>query len=227
MLADNTGGKAFFGTNDISEAVRNAFDDGRYACSIGFYPDHSQWDGRFRELKVKLNSEGAHLRYRKGYYALPGDPDSEVAVKEALGLAAASPLETAGLGMVVTGKTLEPLSARILQLQIALNPIQFLLKESGNRQQGALDMAFIQRDAAGNILVGDKQHLGINFEQKQYEFLSKAGMTLQRNVAVLPNSKEIRVVVRDASSGAVGSVNIPVKAFFPGNDNTLHPPASD
>jgi VWFA-related protein len=215
LLADSTGGKTFYGTNDISEALRDAFNDGRYACSIGFYPDHNQWDGKFRELKVKLNSEGAHLRYRKGYYAFPVSLDSEVAVKEALGLAASSPVETASLGMVVSGKTLAPLSARNLQLQIALNPLQFLLKASGDRQQGALDMAFVQRDAAGDILVGDKQHLGLNFEQKQYEFLSKAGMVLQRNVTVLPNSEEIRVVVRDLGSGSVGSVTIPVKAFFP------------
>jgi VWFA-related protein len=216
LLADNTGGKAFYGTNDISEALRDAFDDGRYACSLGFYPDHDQWDGKFRQLKIKVNSEGAHLRYRKGYYAFPSSPDSEVAVKEALGVAASSPIETAGLGLVVSGKTIEPLSARNLQLQIALNPTQFLLKVSGNRQQGALDMAFVQRDAGGNILVGDKQHLGINFEQKQYEFLCKAGMILQRQITVLPGSDEIRVIVRDLGSGSVGSVTIPVKVFFPG-----------
>ncbi len=163
-----------------------------------------------------MSSEGAHLRYRRGYYAFPVSPDSEVAVKEALGLAASSPIETAGLGMVVSGKALDPLSARNLQLQIGLNPVQFLLKESGNRQQGALDMAFIQRDAGGNILVGDKQHLGINFEQKQYEFLCKAGMVLQRQVNVLPGSDEIRIIVRDLGSGSVGSVTIPVKIFFPG-----------
>ncbi len=216
LLADNTGGKAFYGTNDISKAVLDAFDDGRYACSLGFYPDHGQWDGKFRQLKVKVSSEGAHLRYRRGYYAFPVSPDSEVAVKEALGLAASSPIETAGLGMVVSGKALDPLSARNLQLQIGLNPVQFLLKESGNRQQGALDMAFVQRDAGGNILVGDKQHLGINFEQKQYEFLCKAGMVLQRQVNVLPGSDEIRIIVRDLGSGSVGSVTIPVKTFFPG-----------
>ncbi len=216
LLADNTGGKAFYGTNDISKAVLDAFDDGRYACSLGFYPDHGQWDGKFRQLKVKVSSEGAHLRYRRGYYAFPVSPDSEVAVKEALGLAASSPIETAGLGMVVSGKALDPLSARNLQLQIGLNPVQFLLKESGNRQQGALDMAFVQRDAGGNILVGDKQHLGINFEQKQYEFLCKAGMVLQRQVNVLPGSDEIRIIVRDLGSGSVGSVTIPVKIFFPG-----------
>jgi hypothetical protein len=52
-------------------------------------------------------------------------------------------------------------------------------------------------------------------------------MILQRTVEVQPNSEEIRVVVRDAGSGAVGSVNIPVKTFFPANEKTSRPPASN
>jgi hypothetical protein len=40
-------------------------------------------------------------------------------------------------------------------------------------------------------------------------------LILQRHVTALPQADEIRVVVRDLGSGAVGSVTIPVKAFFP------------
>jgi VWFA-related protein len=224
LLADRTGGKAFYGNNDIRDALRRAFDDGRYACTIGFYPDHGKWDGKFREIKVKVKTDGAHLRYRQGYYASPEGSGAEDAVKSALQQAALSPLETTSLGMVVSGKPIAPLSARSLQLQVSLDPKQFLLKEADNRQKGALDMAFVQRDAAGNLLVADKQHFEVNFEQKQYEFLSKAGMILQRRVTVLPQADEIRVVVRDRHSGAVGSVRIPVKTFFPAE--TSPPPSA-
>jgi VWFA-related protein len=216
VLAARTGGKAFYGNNDIRDAVRRAFDDGRYACTIGFYPDHGQWDGKFREIKLKVKTDGAHLRYRQGYYASPEGSDSEDAVKSALQQAAVSPLETTSLGIIVNGKAIAPLSARNLQLQVALDPKQFLLKESDNRKKGGVDMVFVQRDAAGNLLVADKQHLDINFDRQQYEFLSHAGMILQRHVTALPQADEIRVVVRDVGSGAVGSVSIPVKAFFPG-----------
>jgi VWFA-related protein len=215
LLADRTGGKAFYGTNDIRDALRRALDDGRYACTIGFYPDHGKWDGKFRGIKVKVKTDGVALRYRQGYYASPEGSNAEDAVKSALQQAALSPLETTSLGLVVIGKAIAPLSARSLQLQIGLDPKQFLLKETDNRQKGALDMAFVQRDAAGNLLVGDKQHFEVNFDQKQYEFLSKAGMILERHVAVSPQAEEIRVVVRDLRSGAVGSVSIPVKTFFP------------
>ena len=42
MLADSTGGQAFYDNNDIPAGVRKAFDDARYAYTIGFYPNHGQ-----------------------------------------------------------------------------------------------------------------------------------------------------------------------------------------
>lgn len=215
ILADRTGGKAFYGTNDIRGAVRSAFDDARYACTIGFYPNHDKWDGKYRQIKIKASVPGAHLRYRQGYYASADHTDSEDVVRTELHEAATSPLETTSLGIIVNGKPLQPLSSRNLQLQVALDPKQFLLKESESHQKGGLDMLFVQSDAAGNIVAADKQHFDINFEQKQFEYFCKVGIILQRNVGVLPESGEIRVVVRDAGSGGVGSVNIPVKEFYP------------
>jgi len=215
LLADQTGGKTFYGTNDIRGAVRSAFDDGRYACTIGFYPDHGKWDGTFREIKVKTDVAGAHLRYRKGYYAYQDFSDSPVAAKADLQHAALSPLETTALGIIVNARVEQPLSDRKLQLQIALDPKQFLLKESEGRQKGGLDMLFFQRDGSGTVLAAEEQHFDINFPQKQYEYLAQAGIILQRHVTVLSASNEIRVVVRDVGSGSLGSVFVPVKAFLP------------
>jgi VWFA-related protein len=215
LLADRTGGKAFYGSNDIRDALRHAFDDGRYACTIGFYPDHGRWDGRFRQIKIKIALQGAHLRYRQGYYSLPDRAPSDATVKADLAEAVSTPLESTSLGMVITGKPNDPQESRSLRLQISVDPKQFDLKESSGHQKGALDMVFSQFDVQEKILAGDKQHLEINFTQKQYEDLSKSGMILQRNVSVLPKCHEIRVVIRDAGSGALGSVVIPVKAFYP------------
>jgi VWFA-related protein len=227
LLADRTGGKAFYGNNDIRDAVRRAFDDGRYACNIGYYPDHGQWDGKFRGLKVKVSLKDAHLRYRQGYYAFADRSGGEEAVNSDLQQASMSPLETTNLGLIVNGKTIASLTARNLQLQVGVDPKQLLLTASENRRKGSLDMVFVQTDSSGNLLVADKQHFDINFEQKQYEFLTKAGMILQRTVVVQPQADEVRVVVRDAGSGAVGSVNIPVKAFFPADENASRPKASN
>jgi hypothetical protein len=55
----------------------------------------------------------------------------------------------------------------------------------------------------------------VDFEQKEYDSLAKTGLVLQRKLTVLRGSAEIRLVVRDAGSTALGSVSIPAKTFFP------------
>jgi hypothetical protein len=116
--------------------------------------------------------------------------------------------------MIVEGKPIEPLSARNLQLRIGIDPKQLLLQDSHSHQKGSVDLLFVQRDSAGKILSAEKQHLDLNLPQAQYESLAKTGMVFEHHMTVNPQATEIRVVVSDAGSGAVGSVTIPGKPFF-------------
>jgi len=92
-MADATGGEAFYGSNDIKAAMGRAFDDGRYAYTIGFYPNHGVWNGKFRKIKIHTTIDAAKLRYRAGYYASAEKADSDEArAKAAMRTAALSPL---------------------------------------------------------------------------------------------------------------------------------------
>jgi VWFA-related protein len=220
LLADRTGGLAFFGNNDIRQAVRRAFDDGRYAYNIGFYPNHGEWDGKFRKVKIQAR-EGLHLRYRSGYFASPDHTDPKEAIADALQNAADSPLDATNLGMIVSGKENPTKSAgdpNVVELHIGIDPKQLLLQDSVDHRKGAIDLFFLQRDASGKRIAAEKQHLDLNFKTKQYEYLAKAGIVLARHLTLAPESTELRVVVRDASSGSLGSVTLPTGAF-PKNEN--------
>jgi VWFA-related protein len=52
-LANLTGGRAFYNTNDVEGSVRTALDDRRSSYTLGYYPDHGRWDGQFHEIKLK------------------------------------------------------------------------------------------------------------------------------------------------------------------------------
>jgi hypothetical protein len=215
LLADRTGGLAFFGNNDIRGAIHKAFEDGRYAYTVGFYPSHGQWDGQFRKVKIEARGGGLRLRYRAGYYASPDRTDSKAVIAEALQQAADSPLDATNLSMIVTGKGAE--NPRAVEFHIGIDPKQLLLQGSGDHRKGAVDLLFLQRSAAGAILAEEKQHVDLNLDEKQFQYLAKAAMVLDRHVTIQPRSAEIRVVIRDAGSGTVGSIAMPVKAFFPPN----------
>lgn len=210
-LADNTGGKAFYGTNDVAGAIESAVEDGRYTYTLGYYPDHGVWDGKFREIKITAAVPDSRLRYRRGYFANPQRSSGDTLTKIDLADAARSPLDAAALGVTVAAKTMPASSTHTLQLQVTLDPKQFLLLDHESRRQGGLDLLFLQKDSAGKFLAAEKQHLDVNFTRREYDSLAKAGLILQRKLAIDPASAEIRILVRDAASGTLGSVTIPMK----------------
>jgi VWFA-related protein len=68
MLADRTGGRAFYNTNDITNSIRRAVDDSADHYMLGFYPLESEWNTSFHSIKVKVNRPGVEVRYRQGFY---------------------------------------------------------------------------------------------------------------------------------------------------------------
>ena len=70
-LASRTGGRAFFNRNDLETGIRRAVDDSRYSYELTYYPQHNQWNGKWRELKVKVDRPDVNVLARGGYLALP------------------------------------------------------------------------------------------------------------------------------------------------------------
>jgi len=218
MFADATGGLAFYGSNDIRGAMKRSFEDGRYAYTIGFYPDHGQWNGKFRKIKVQVSASGAQLRYRNGYFAEAEHTDSEKQAKQELQQAAMSPLNATGLGLVVSGKLSGPAADRKVEVHVALDPKQLQLRDDDRHRKGILDLYFVQRGAQGETVAAESQRIGLNLEEKQYQSLAQAGLVLARHLAISPQASELRVLVRDADSHALGSVTVPVTELLGGTE---------
>src|SRR6267154_1202457 len=68
-LASDTGGKAFFDSNDFGAVFSQAQKDSSAYYVLGFTSTNAMKDGRFRHLKVQLNRSDLKLDYRSGYYA--------------------------------------------------------------------------------------------------------------------------------------------------------------
>lgn len=69
QIASDTGGKAFYNTNGIKEAIQSAAEQGSNYYMLSYTPGNHNYDGKFRKLKVQLAAKGYHLTYRRGYYA--------------------------------------------------------------------------------------------------------------------------------------------------------------
>src|SRR5712671_5734669 len=68
-LSSDTGGKAFFDSNDFSGVFSQVQKDSSAYYVLGFTSTNALKDGRFRHLKAQLNRQDLKLDYRSGYYA--------------------------------------------------------------------------------------------------------------------------------------------------------------
>jgi hypothetical protein len=69
MLGDQTGGKAFYSTNALEEALESAADDGSSYYSLVYAPTNGKFNGSVRRNSVRLGRGQFHLAYRRGYIA--------------------------------------------------------------------------------------------------------------------------------------------------------------
>src|SRR5215469_15278976 len=68
-LSSDTGGKAFFDSNDFSGVFSQVQKDTSAYYLLGFVSNNPTKDGRYRHLKVQLNRADLKLEYRSGYFA--------------------------------------------------------------------------------------------------------------------------------------------------------------
>jgi VWFA-related protein len=68
-LASDTGGKAFFDSNDFTGVFSQVQKDSSAYYVLGFTSSNSAKDGKFRRLRVQINRPDIKLEYRSGYYA--------------------------------------------------------------------------------------------------------------------------------------------------------------
>jgi len=71
-LSSDTGGKAFFDSNDFAPAFAQVQRDTSAYYAVGYHSTNPARDGKYRKLTFKINKPGIKLEFRPGYYA-PAD----------------------------------------------------------------------------------------------------------------------------------------------------------
>jgi VWFA-related protein len=211
LLAERTGGKAYYNRNDIDGAVRSAIADSRVSYVLGYYPTHGKWDGRFVDLKVNVNRSGVNVRSRKGYFA---GAEPQLEDKEILSLlktAAFSPLESTSVGMTVHVQEVAGTSGQSLKVDMDIDPHDINLVLEDGRWIGTLDFFFLQRNVEGGGISSIEKTLAMRLTPETHEQLEAKGITFTCDLDLDSNAHVLRVVVRDARSGSIGTVTVPLK----------------
>jgi hypothetical protein len=210
MLAESTGGRAFLNNNDIAGGIRRAMDDARVTYALYYSPSHDQWDGKFREIKIKVDRPGLEARYRNGYYAIPDLPKDADTRQTALASAATSPLASTGLSLVA--KVLEkPTEASPhAALSVVMDGREISFAPNGQGQNNAnVDLLLVFGDQPVP-LNQQKRGVHLSLKPEEYQTLLRGGVRVTLVVAAPVKSQRVRVVARDPASGRVGSLDVPL-----------------
>jgi VWFA-related protein len=216
LLAQRTGGKAFYGTNDLTGAIRHAMNDSRLTYTLGYYPASAKWDGSFHEIKVRVAIPGAEVRARSGYFAIPNQAPAPVKSDHALlSQLASSGLPATGIGLHVRVQTPRDPGDHTFTVEVHLDLREINMRQKNGRWIGSVQAIFFQLDGAGHVLQVDDRTFFPDFDARTYEQVLQAGISDSRQVRVSPNATQLCIVVRDPTSSNMGSIYVPIAKYSP------------
>lgn len=210
QLAASTGGRAFYGGNDLAAAVRSAVNDSDVTYTLGFYPDPARLDGRFHELNVKLKRKGVSVRHRKGYVAYPDSPPESTHREAAIQTALWSPLPSTGITLLGRAERTGSPEPGSVQLAVVADAHQVRITPSADRWTGKIDVTFAQIDREGRLIETKRDAVNLHLDQATYAEIMKSGLLLTRVLKPSETADQIRVVVYDYSTGELGSLIVPL-----------------
>jgi VWFA-related protein len=204
-LAADTGGKAFFDSNDFAPAFQQVQHDTEAYYIVGFRSTNAARDGSFRHLTVRLNRTDVKLDYRPGYYA-PADfqhaktEDRELQLSEQL----RSDLPATDVAVYLQALYFRLEENRFfvpVSLIVPGSQIPFL--KNGDRDKANIDIIGQVKNAQG-IAVGNvrdtvKLALDATQQVKRRNIQYSTGFTLA------PGRYHLKFVVRENQTGRMGS----------------------
>jgi VWFA-related protein len=69
-LADATGGRAYYDTNDLASAIGEAIAAGTDSYALSYVPPQPRYDGQYHKISVTVDRPAVRLVYRKGYTSI-------------------------------------------------------------------------------------------------------------------------------------------------------------
>ncbi len=204
-LSTDTGGKAFFDSNDFAPVFQQVQHDTEAYYILGFRSTNQKRDGSFRHLTIKVNRGDVKIEYRPGYYA-PADFLHQKAEDRELALTEQMRSDSPATDVAVYLQALyfrESETAYFIPVSLIVPGSQIPFVAGGDREKAALDIAGQVKNSQG-IVVGNvretvKLAVDASQEVKRKKIQYSTGFTLA------PGKYHLKFVVRENQTGNMGS----------------------
>jgi VWFA-related protein len=215
-IARETGGKAFYGSNDIKAALSTSMTEGENYYTLAYNPANHKWDGKYRKLEVKCAENGARMTYRRGYYAVadPAAPngkavDDQVALLFATAMHPEAPTST----MVLLKVQVLPPDAthKTVRIDYAINPGDVTFTDAPeNKKRVQLDLMAVAWEKDGKSGGESSDKIDSSVSQSSYESAIHSYIPAHQELEVKPGTYTLRLGVVDRISKRIGTVDVPL-----------------
>jgi VWFA-related protein len=229
-LARDTGGQAFYNTNDLAGAITRAMNDGSRYYTLTYTPSNRTLDGKYRTIDVQLKHENYKLSYRRGYYADPPKPQNDSSTGPfndhllpfvAFGLPdfdqiifkvrvlPSTPQPSPDSPAGANPKLAVPFTRYSVEFAISMDNLKLTTTPDGLRH-GAIEEMLIAFGPDGtplNLVARDPK---LTIQPGDYAYYQKFGLQLYDEIDVPNGGTYIRAAIYDAASGDVGTLKIPL-----------------
>jgi VWFA-related protein len=235
-LAAATGGRAFYNTNGLADAVGKVQAIGDSYYTIAYSPKDKRYDGGYRELKVTIGDPEIKLEYRPGYFAEdPAKATGRSLLVNANALRGVMQRGAPGSTQIpfrvqVTLASRQPDAARssdrlgnraaALKAPFVRYDIHWVVDvhsleitpEADGEERGEVDAAIAAYDADGNVLNDLYSVLPLKLSAAQYSQLLKSGLPMKQTLDLPAGMVYLRTGVVDPSDNHTGATEFPFMA---------------
>ncbi len=214
-LSTDTGGKAFFDTNDFAPAFQRIQRDTAAYYEVAFRSSNLARDGKFRKLTIRVKRGDVKLEYRPGYWA-PADfkhsttEDRERQLEEEL----ASDLPATDIMVYLDAYYFWTHSGNfIVPVSLIVPGSQIPFVRGGDEDKATLDVIGEVMNHAG-MQVGNVRDT-VKLKLKTAQDARQKNIQYTTSFTLAPGTYRIKFVVRENETGRMGSfqANITVPEY--------------
>jgi VWFA-related protein len=206
-IAPETGGEIMRLRNDVDVAISSSAARGATYYTLAYYPTNRTWDGKFRNIEVKVRGHGLHALARKGYFGFPEGPLTDEQIDTVLSRAVMNPLTYRSLEVRAT---FIPAGYRAGKLNIKVDRPGLDWRQVANGKHRCEVTAVTAIVGSGNRVVTHKvRELEVLVDDKHFDSQWDKPVTFTVPTPLPSDTRHIKVVVQDAKNGRIGTTDIP------------------
>ena len=216
-IADQTGGQAIYGTNDLAGAMRRDLDDASNYYTLAYQPQNKKWNKKFRTIRVELTQKGDTLSYRRGYFAFPDSGPAPNPVQQLnVALQPETPEATALALHATVDLPNSQHSTILVHSAVSAANLNLTLTPDGHRHgQLLVRLIAFNNNPSGKQPQAPPQSSGVlnlNFTPAQYQSILRSGITFTQQLQLAPGHYHLRLGVVDLANGHIGTLDMPITA---------------